>query len=51
MLAKHPERVIEKAVAGMLPKGPLGRSMAKKLFVYAGAEHKHEAQKPEALTF
>ena len=51
MLAKHPERVIEKAVVGMLPKGPLGRSMAKKLFVYAGAEHKHEAQKPEALTF
>ena len=51
MLAKHPERVIEYAVRGMLPKGPLGRSMGKKLFVYAGAEHKHEAQKPEVLTF
>lgn len=51
MLAKHPERVIEKAVVGMLPKGPLGRSMSKKLFVYAGPEHKHAAQKPEALTF
>ena len=51
MLAKKPERVIELAVKGMLPKGPLGRSMYKKLFVYAGPEHKHEAQKPEALTF
>ena len=51
MLAKHPERVIEFAVKGMLPKGPLGREMYKKLFVYAGAEHKHEAQKPEVLTF
>jgi len=51
MLAKKPERVIEHAVTGMLPKGPLGRQMAKKLFVYAGPEHKHEAQKPEALTF
>ena len=51
MLAKHPERVIEYAVKGMLPKGPLGRSMYTKLFVYAGPEHKHEAQKPEALTF
>ena len=51
MLAKKPERVIELAVKGMLPKGPLGRSMYKKLFVYAGAEHKHEAQKPEVLTF
>ncbi|MCR5452960.1 MAG: 50S ribosomal protein L13 [Lachnospiraceae bacterium] len=49
MLAKHPERVIEYAVRGMLPKGPLGRSMGKKLFVYAGPEHKHAAQKPEAL--
>ena len=46
MLAKKPERVIELAV-----KGPLGRSMYTKLFVYAGPEHKHEAQKPEALTF
>ena len=51
MLAKHPERVIEYAVKGMLPKGPLGRAMNKKLFVYAGPEHKHEAQKPEVLTF
>ena len=51
MLAKNPERVIELAVKGMLPKGPLGRSMYTKLFVYAGPEHKHEAQKPEALTF
>ncbi len=49
MLAKHPERVIEYAVKGMLPKGPLGRDMYKKLFVYAGPEHKHAAQKPEAL--
>ena len=51
MLAKKPESVIELAVKGMLPKGPLGRSMYTKLFVYAGPEHKHEAQKPEALTF
>ena len=50
MLAKHPERVIEHAVKGMLPKGPLGRTMIKKLFVYAGPEHKHQAQKPEAYT-
>ena len=48
-LNKKPEEVIELAVKGMLPKGPLGRSMAKKLFVYAGADHKHEAQKPEVL--
>ena len=51
MLAKHPERVIEFAVKGMLPKGPLGRQMYKKLFVYAGPDHKHAAQKPEVLTF
>lgn len=51
MLAKKPERVIELAVKGMLPKGPLGRRMYRKLFVYAGPEHKHEAQKPEQLTF
>ena len=50
MLAKKPERVIEHAVIGMLPKGPLGRQMAKKLFVYAGPEHKHQAQKPETMT-
>ena len=51
MMAKKPERVVELAVKGMLPKGPLGRAMNKKLFVYAGPEHKHEAQKPEVLTF
>ena len=51
MLAKHPDRVIEGAVKGMLPKGPLGRQMYKKLFVYAGPDHKHAAQKPEQLTF
>ena len=51
MMNKHPERVIEYAVKGMLPKGPLGREMYTKLFVYAGPDHKHEAQKPEALTF
>ena len=51
MLNKHPERVIEYAVKGMLPKGPLGRQMYTKLFVYAGPDHKHVAQKPEALTF
>ena len=48
-LDKKPESVIELAVKGMLPKGPLGRSMIKKLHVYAGPEHGHEAQKPEAL--
>ena len=51
MLNKHPERVIESAVKGMLPKGPLGREMYTKLHVYAGPDHKHEAQKPEVLTF
>lgn len=51
MLNKHPERVIESAVKGMLPKGPLGREMYTKLHVYAGSDHKHEAQKPEVLTF
>ncbi|MCR4753889.1 MAG: 50S ribosomal protein L13 [Lachnospiraceae bacterium] len=50
-IAKKPEEVIELAVKGMLPKGPLGRQMYKKLFVYAGPEHKHAAQKPEVLTF
>lgn len=50
-LHKKPEEVIEHAVRGMLPKGPLGRQMYKKLFVYAGPEHKHAAQKPETLTF
>lgn len=51
MIAKKPEAVIEHAVKGMLPKGPLGSEMYKKLFVYAGAEHPHVAQKPETLTF
>ena len=51
MLEKHPERVIEHAVKGMLPKGPLGSEMYKKLFVYAGPDHKHAAQKPETLAF
>ena len=51
MMEKHPERVIELAVKGMLPKGPLGKSMITKLHVYAGAEHAHAAQKPEVLTF
>lgn len=50
-LNKKPEQVIELAVKGMLPKGPLGRQMFTKLHVYAGPEHKHEAQKPEVLTF
>lgn len=51
MLKKHPERVVEYAVNGMLPKGHLGRQMYRKLFVYVGPDHKHAAQKPEALTF
>jgi large subunit ribosomal protein L13 len=49
MMAKKPEKVMELAVKGMLPKGPLGRSMITKLHVYAGAEHSHAAQKPEVL--
>jgi len=48
MRAKHPERVIELAVKGMLPKTKLGRAMAKKLKVYADAEHPHTAQRPQA---
>ena len=51
MMAKKPEKVLELAVKGMLPKGPLGRSMIKKLHVYAGPEHNNAAQKPEVLTF
>ena len=51
MLAKKPEQVVELAVKGMLPKGPLGRQMYTKLHVYAGPEHAHAAQKPEVLTF
>ncbi len=49
MLREYPEELIERAVWGMLPKGPLGRKMYKKLFVYAGAEHEQEAQKPVKL--
>ena len=49
MMAKKPEKVVELAVKGMLPKGPLGRQMIKKLHVYAGAEHNHAAQQPKAL--
>ena len=51
MLQKHPERVVEYAVKGMLPKGSLGRQMYTKLHVYAGPEHEQAAQKPEVLTF
>ncbi|MCD8054697.1 MAG: 50S ribosomal protein L13 [Lachnospiraceae bacterium] len=51
MMNKKPEKVVELAVKGMLPKGPLGREMYKKLHVYAGPEHEQQAQKPEALTF
>jgi large subunit ribosomal protein L13 len=49
MLETHPERVLESAVRGMMPKNPLGRAMFKKLKVYAGAEHPHTAQQPIAL--
>lgn len=51
MMQRKPERVVELAVKGMLPKGPLGREMYKKLHVYAGPEHAQQAQKPEVLTF
>ena len=51
MLQQHPERVVERAVKGMLPHNPLGRQMSRKLFVYAGGEHRHQAQKPEVLEF
>jgi large subunit ribosomal protein L13 len=50
MLDEHPERVIEKAVKGMLPKGPLGYAQFRKLKVYAGAEHPHTAQQPQTIT-
>ena len=49
LLAEKPEEALRHAVVGMLPKGPLGRQMAKKLKIYAGAEHEHAAQKPEKL--
>lgn len=48
-LAEHPERVIQTAVKGMLPKNPLGRAMFRKLHVYAGPDHPHAAQQPKAL--
>lgn len=51
MMQKKPEKAVELAVKGMLPKGPLGRQMYKKLHVYAGPEHEQQAQKPEVLTF
>lgn len=51
LMAKKPEFVVEQAIKGMLPKNTLGREMYKKLKVYSGAEHGHEAQKPEALEF
>jgi large subunit ribosomal protein L13 len=47
--AKHPERVLQLAVKGMLPKGPLGYAMIKKMKIYAGMEHPHSAQQPKAL--
>ena len=49
LMAEKPEFAVKRAVLGMMPKGPLGRQMARKLRVYAGAEHEHEAQKPEVL--
>ncbi len=51
MMEKKPVTVVEMAVKGMLPKGPLGREMYKKLYVYAGPDHKQQAQKPVELTF
>ncbi len=51
LMQRNPEKVVELAVKGMLPKNALGRAMYKKLKVYAGPEHGHEAQKPETLTF
>ena len=51
LLARRPEVVLERAIKGMLPKNKLGRQMYKKLFVYAGAEHPHGAQKPQDLNF
>ena len=51
MLGKHPERILRIAVKGMLPNNILGRQMFKKLRVYAGPEHEHAAQQPQALSF
>ena len=50
MIESYPVEMVERAVKGMLPKGPLGRQMFKKLFVYAGENHNHAAQKPQAVT-
>lgn len=49
MLAEHPERIVEKAVKGMIPRNPLGRQMVKKLKVYVGSEHPHSAQQPRTI--
>lgn len=51
MMEKFPDRALKYAIRGMLPKGPMGRQMLKKLKVYAGGDHPHEAQKPQELTF
>ena len=51
MLERYPEEMVERSVWGMIPKGPLGRQIAKKLFVYKGPDHKHEAQKPVVLVW
>lgn len=51
LIQRRPEKVLETAVRGMLPKGPLGRAMFRKLKVYAGAEHQHAAQQPQILKF
>lgn len=51
LLAEHPERIVELAIKGMLPKTRLGKKMARKLKVYAGPAHPHQAQKPQVLTF
>lgn len=49
MIERYPEEMIERAIKGMLPKGTLGRQMYRKLFVYSGPEHEHQAQKPKAM--
>ena len=51
MIERYPEEMVERSIWGMLPKGPLGRQIFKKLFVYKGADHQHEAQKPEVLVW
>ena len=50
MIERSPEKVVERAVKGMLPRNPLGRAMYRKLKVYAGQDHPHDAQQPETLT-